>query len=343
MIAKTIQSLLDSDYPGEFEIVVVDDGSKDETAAVVERLSAANPLLRLIRQPNAGKSRALRNALTQARFDLVVFLDADTLFEKNTLREIVAPFASPLVGAVSGNARVGNLRTFVARCQSLEYICGFNLDRRAYTEWNCITVVPGAVSALRRSAIEAAGGFSDDTLAEDTDLTLTLHRLGYHIAYAPDAVAWTEAPETWRTLAKQRFRWAFGTLQCLWKHRDIVFNPRFGSLGFFSLPGIWFFQILLVALTPLVDAILLFSLITGHAAAIGWYFIIFLALDLGLAMLACYMEDEPLRRAFAIIPMRIIYRPLLAWVIWKALLRAVKGAIVGWGKLERTGAVPSRA
>ena len=340
VIAKTLRSVLETDYAGEIEVVVVDDGSTDNTAAEVER--AADPRIRLLRQPNAGKSSALRHGLASARFDLVVFLDADTLFERGTLRAIVAPFSNPLIGAVSGNARVGNPRSFVARCQSLEYICGFNLDRRAYSEWNCVTVVPGAVSALRRSAIVAAGGFSDDTLAEDTDLTLTLHRLGYHIAYAPGAIAWTEAPETWRTLAKQRFRWAFGTMQCLWKHRDLVFNPRFGSLGFFSLPGIWFFQIVLVALTPLVDVILLFSLLTGHATAIGWYFLIFLALDLGLATLACYMEDEPLRRAFTIIPMRIIYRPLLAWVIWKAMIRAVKGAIVGWGKLERTGAVAMR-
>src|SRR5205085_3560462 len=138
------------------------------------------------------------------------------------------------------------------------------------TEWNCITVVPGAVSALRQSAIEAAGGFSNDTLAEDTDLTLTMHRLAYRIEYAPEAVAWTEAPETFRTLAKQRFRWAFGAMQCLWKHRDLIFNPRFGALGWFSLPNIWFMQIGLVAVTPLVDALLLYSLIFGQATGI-WY------------------------------------------------------------------------
>ena len=342
VIAKTLHSVLKTDYAGDIEVVVVDDGSKDDTAAEVERVAAADSRVRLIRQANAGKSHALRHGLANATHGIIVFLDADTLFERGTLSAIVAPFSHPLIGAVSGNARVGNLRSFVARCQSLEYICGFNLDRRAYSEWNCVTVVPGAVSAIRRSAIVAAGGFSDDTLAEDTDLTLTLHRLGYQIAYAPEAIAWTEAPETWRTLAKQRFRWAFGTMQCLWKHRDIVFNPRFGSLGWFSLPGIWFYQILLVALTPLVDAILLFSLFSGHAAAIGWYFLIFLALDLGLAMLSCYMEDEPLRRAFTIIPMRIIYRPLLAWVIWQAIIRVLKGAIVGWGKLERTGTVTAR-
>ena len=342
VIAKTLRSIVDTNYGGEIEVVVVDDGSKDDTSAQIESVAAGEPRIRLIRQPNGGKSRALRTGLAQARHGIVVFLDADTLFERGTLHALVAPFANPLIGAVSGNARVGNLRTFVARCQSLEYICGFNLDRRAYTEWNCITVVPGAVSAIRRTAIEAAGGFSDDTLAEDTDLTLALHRLGYHIAYAPDAVAWTEAPETWRTLAKQRFRWAFGTMQCLWKHRDIVFNPRFGSLGWFSLPGIWFFQIGLVALTPLVDVILIYSLLSSHAVAIWYYFVIFLMLDLFLAMLACYLEEEPLHRAFTIVPMRLAYRPLLAWVVWKAILRATKGALVGWGKLERTGSVTAR-
>jgi cellulose synthase/poly-beta-1,6-N-acetylglucosamine synthase-like glycosyltransferase len=343
VIAKTVRSVLETDYAGEFEVLVVDDGSKDDTAGEVARVAAEDARVRLLRQANAGKSSALTRGLAQARHGVLVFLDADTIFERGTLGAIVQPLAKPLVGAVSGHALVGNLRTFIARCQSLEYICGFNLDRRAYTEWNCITVVPGAVSALRKSAIDVAGGFSHDTLAEDTDLTLTLHRLGYRIEYAPDAVAWTEAPETFATLAKQRARWAFGTMQCLWKHRDLVFNPRFGALGWFSLPGIWFFQILLVAIAPLVDAVLLYSLIFGQAAAIWYYFAAFLVLDVFLALLACRIEGERASKALIIVPMRFVYRPLLSWVIWKSIIRAMKGALVGWGKLERTGAVPSRA
>ena len=163
---------------------------------------------------------------------------------------------------------MGNLRTFIARCQALEYTCGFNLDRRAYTRWNCITVVPGAIGAARKSAIAAAGWLSLDTLAEDTDLTLSLHRQGYRVEYAPAAIAWTEAPETVRTLARQRFRWAYGTLQCLWKHRDMIFNWRYRALGWFSLPSVWFFQIILVAITPLVDFLLLASLPFGIWAAV---------------------------------------------------------------------------
>ena len=343
VIQKTLRSLLDTAYPGEVEIIVVDDGSRDDTAAQVEKLAGEDARIRLVRQPNLGKAGALRHGVAQSRNEILVFLDADTQFERATLGALVAPLACPLVGAVSGNARVGNLGTFVARCQSLEYICGFNLDRRAYTEWNCITVVPGAVSALRRSAIVAAGGFSDDTLAEDTDLTLMLHRLGYHIEYAPAAVAWTEAPEAYEGLAKQRFRWAFGTMQCLWKHRDLIFDPRFGALGWFSLPNIWFLQIGLVAVTPLVDGILLYSLILGHALGIWYWFAAVLGLDLFLATLACWLDGERLYKALLILPMRFVYRPLLAWVIWRSIFRAIKGAFVAWGKLERTASVPSRA
>jgi cellulose synthase/poly-beta-1,6-N-acetylglucosamine synthase-like glycosyltransferase len=343
VIAKTLRSVIETDFAGDLEVIVVDDGSKDNTTEEVERIAAGDSRVILVRQPNRGKATALRNGVGRARHEIIVFLDADTMFERGTLGALVEPFGNPLVGAVSGNARVGNLRTFVARCQSLEYICGFNLDRRAYTEWNCITVVPGAISALRKSAIEAAGGFSHDTLAEDTDLTLTLHRLRYRIEFAADAVAWTEAPETFRTLARQRFRWAFGTMQCLWKHRDMVFTLKYGALGWFSLPNIWFFQIGLVAITPLVDAILLYSIFFGVAGVIWYYFVIFLGLELFLSALACWMEGEPVGKAWISVPMRLIYRPLLAYVIWRSILRAMKGALVGWGKLERTASVPSRA
>jgi len=343
VIAKTLRSVLGTDHAGELEVVVVDDGSQDDTAAEVEHIADGDSRVRLIQQTNAGKSAALDRALAHSRHGIVVFLDADTLFQRCTIPRLVEALAHPLVGAVSGHACVGNAHNFVTRCQSLEYLCGFNLDRRAYTAWNCVTVVPGAISAYRRSAIEAAGGFSHDTLAEDTDMTLTLHRLGYRIAYAPDAIAWTEAPETWGALAKQRFRWAFGTMQCLWKHRDMTFNPRFRALGLFALPSVWFFHIVLVAIVPFADAVLVWSIVTGYATSLAGYLAVFLAMDLLLAALACWLEREPLRRALLILPMRFAYRWLLAWVIWKSIRRAIRGALVGWGKLERTGTATAQA
>ncbi|HWY51054.1 MAG TPA: glycosyltransferase [Chthoniobacterales bacterium] len=343
VIAGTLRSLLSTDYTGELEIIVVDDGSRDETAAEVERVADVDPRVRLLRQENRGKARALQRALAAVRHGIVVFVDADTHFQRDTLSSLLDPFGDETIGAVSGHAKVGNLRTFIARCQSLEYTCGFNLDRRAYTRWNCITVVPGAISAIRKEAIDQAGGLSLQTLAEDTDLTLALHKDRQRIVYVPQAIAWTEAPESVRTLARQRFRWAYGTLQCLWKHRDMVFNWNYRALGWFSLPSVWFFQIVLVAVTPMVDLFLLASLPFGAWSAVLPFVITFLSMDVILATLACILEREPITRAWRILPMRLIYRPMLSYCIWKAIFRAIKGAWVSWGKLERTASVPVRA
>ena len=343
VIGETLRAVLGTDYPGEMEVFVVDDGSQDRTAAEVEAMAVSDPRVRLLRQENRGKARALQRGLAAMRTGVVVFLDADTHCQRDTLRRLVQPFANERVGAVSGHAKVGNLRTFIAKCQALEYTCGFNLDRRAYTRWNCMTVVPGAISAIRKSAIDDAGGLSLETLAEDTDLTLALHKRSQRIVYVPEAIAWTEAPETVRTLARQRFRWAYGTLQCLWKHRDMVFNWRYRALGWFSLPSVWFFQIILVAITPMVDLFLLASLPFGAWRAVLPFVIAFLSMDVVLATLACILERESVLRAWRILPMRLIYRPMLSYVIWKAIFRAVKGAFVSWGKLERTASVPARA
>jgi cellulose synthase/poly-beta-1,6-N-acetylglucosamine synthase-like glycosyltransferase len=343
VIAETLRALLTSDYKGEVEVIVVDDGSRDETAAEVERVAHVDPRVRLLQQENRGKAWALQRGLGVVHHGIVVFIDADTQSQPDTLPRLLEPFADARIGAVSGHAKVGNLRTFIARCQALEYTCGFNLDRRAYNRWNCITVVPGAISAIRKDAIDEAGGLSLQTLAEDTDLTLSLHKHRQRIVYVPGAIAWTEAPESVRTLARQRFRWAYGTLQCLWKHRDMVFNWNYRALGWFSLPSIWFFQIILVAITPMVDLFLLASLPFGAWSAVMPFVITFLAMDLILATLACILEREPIVRAWRILPMRLIYRPMLSYCIWKAILRAVKGAWVSWGKLERTASVPVRA
>jgi cellulose synthase/poly-beta-1,6-N-acetylglucosamine synthase-like glycosyltransferase/peptidoglycan/xylan/chitin deacetylase (PgdA/CDA1 family)/spore germination protein YaaH len=343
LIAQTLRTLLATDYTGEIEVVIIDDGSTDQTAAEIERVTQNESRIRLFRQENRGKARALQRGLAAARNEIVVFLDADTQCQRDTIPRLLEPFADERIGAVSGHAKVGNLRTFIARCQALEYTCGFNLDRRAYNRWQCITVVPGAISAIRKDAINEAGGLSLETLAEDTDLTLSLHRHRQRMVYVPEAIAWTEAPETVGTLARQRSRWAYGTLQCLWKHRDMVFNWNYRALGWFSLPSIWFFQIILVAVTPMVDLFLLVSLPFGAWNAVLPFVITFLAMDVLLATLACVLEREPILRAWRILPMRLIYRPMLSYCVWKAILRAIKGVWVSWGKLERTASVPVRA
>ena len=228
-ITATINSLRASDHP--IEILVVDDGSTDDTASIVRALNYSN--VRLIRQANAGKPAALNNGIRHAKHDIVVMIDGDTVFEPKTISTLVQPFARPWVGAVSGNAKVANRNKIVGRWQHIEYVIGFNIDRRIQDLTGSMTTIPGAVGAFRRKALLQAGGVSEDTLAEDTDLTMAVCSAGWEIVYEERARAWTEAPTTLRQLWRQRYRWSYGTMQAMWKHRGAIFKsgPAVGWAG----------------------------------------------------------------------------------------------------------------
>jgi cellulose synthase/poly-beta-1,6-N-acetylglucosamine synthase-like glycosyltransferase len=195
-IAATVRSMVTSTYGGRIEIVVVDDGSTDGTAVIARSLGI--PYVRVIRQPNSGKPGALSRGIAEARSDILVLVDGDTVFQPDTLGRLITPLAAGDVGAVSGNTKVANRRGFLGGWQHLEYVMGFNLDRRLFDLLGTIPTVPGAIGAFRRAALAAAGGISSDTLAEDTDLTMALCRSPWRVVYAPDAIAWTEAPSTLR-------------------------------------------------------------------------------------------------------------------------------------------------
>ena len=352
VVNKTIETLLSSDYPN-LEIIVVDDGSKDRTADVVREKYGHDTRVTVIRKENGGKASALNLGIRQCRGDILVALDADTVFNRDTISKLVRHFADPGVGAVSGNVKVGNRNNPLTIWQAVEYITSQNFDRRAFDLLNCITVVPGAVGAWRRDAVVLAGMYSSQTLAEDTDLTFKVRRLGYRIVTDNEALAYTEAPESLRNLGKQRFRWAFGTLQCLWKHRSALFNPEFGTFGFVAMPSLWIYQIAFQALAPIVDATIVWSLLyqtfiapnSSHSDLVMLltYWTVFSAVELLGAAVAFHLDGED-KRLLPWLPLqRFVYRQLMYGVIIKSLGYAVAGSRVGWGKFERKGSVQQPA
>ncbi len=265
VVARTISGILASSYRN-LEVIVVDDGSHDNTFGVLQSAFGTDPRVALIRIANGGKANALNVGLSRAKGEIIVALDADTQFNRDTIGRLVRWFADETVGAVAGNAKVGNRINMITRWQALEYIVAQNLERRALAALGTLTVVPGAVGAWRRSVLNELGGFRGDTLAEDQELTIAVQQAGYRVVFDSSAIAWTEAPATARALAKQRFRWAYGTLQCLWKYRRMTFNPRYGALGMIALPQVWLFQILLTALAPLADLLLVWQLVWQYIA-----------------------------------------------------------------------------
>lgn len=356
VIEATLTSLLISDYDN-FEIIVVDDGSTDRTSDVVREKFSGEPRVRLFTVANAGKANALNYGLRHAKGEVVIALDADTVFAPQAIGALAHRFYDPRIGAVAGNAKVGNRINIVTRWQALEYITSQNMDRRAFASLNCITVVPGAVGAWRRDLLTEAGGFTSDTLAEDQDLTLRIRRLGYKIGYEEGAIAWTEAPATLRSLAKQRFRWAYGTLQCMWKHRDALFRPRYGALGFVAMPNVWIFQIIFPLISPVMDLMLFYTL---FAAGVDWleqpsgytmtnlhqvlfYYALFLTIDWLTACFAFVLERrERWGLLWWIFLQRFCYRQVMYYVMIKSVAVAVRGVLVGWGKLERKATVEAQ-
>jgi len=336
VIVRTVDSLL-AQEPKVLEVVCVDDGSKDQTLAVLHARFDANPRVRILGKQNGGKSSALNLGFAEARGEIVVALDSDTLFVPDTVAELCAPFADPRVAAVAGNAKVGNRVNRLTRWQALEYVTAQNLERRSWDLLGAVPVVPGAVGAWRRKAVLDAGGFHEDTLAEDTDLTLRLIAAGFRVVYAEHALAYTEAPEKAAALLKQRFRWTYGVLQACWKHKARLLRPGGGVLGWVILPAFAIYQFLVPLIAPLVDLLLLISLLRGQLGATLGYYLLFFALDLLLSAAAILLEGEDLGLLLGLFVQRIAYRQLLWVALVRSLWSAIAGFAVGWGKLARTG------
>ena len=342
---RTVKSLLSQNYP-QLEIIFVDDGSKDGTYAKVGEYFLDNPKVHVFTKSNGGKASALNFGIQKSKADFVVCIDADTQLKTDAVTELMKKFDDVNVAAVAGNVKVGNQINMITRWQSIEYVTSQNFDRRAFDLLNCITVVPGAIGAFRKDAVLIAGGFTTDTLAEDCDLTMRMHIQGYTIRNCTSAISYTEAPETFRQFLKQRFRWSFGVMQCFWKHRDTVFNPRYKNFGMIAMPNILIYQMILPILAPLADIILVLSLIAASFGVIVasvphiiLYYIIFTFIDIAGAALAFAFEKENHFKLIWMLPQRLIYRQLMYYILIKSFNKAIKGELQGWGALKRTGSV----
>jgi cellulose synthase/poly-beta-1,6-N-acetylglucosamine synthase-like glycosyltransferase len=332
-IAASLRSLVASDWPHGLSVVVVDDGSTDSTPDIVARLGLRRTYL--VRQVNQGKPAALNAGLAVAGTEVVVMVDGDTVFEPGTIAELVAPFADPRVGATSGNAKVANRGSLLGRWQHIEYVMGFNLDRRLLASLGTIVTIPGAVGAFRAAALRDVRGVSEDTIAEDTDLTIAIQRAGWRVAYQDRAIAWTEAPSTLGDLWRQRYRWCYGTMQAVWKHRRAVIERR--SIGLIGLPYALVFQVIVALLAPIVDVAAVYGLLTSQGPAVVGAWLAFTAVQVALAAFALRLDGESLRPLWAVPLQQIAYRQLMYLVVIQSVATALAGTRLRWQKLRRLG------
>ena len=356
VIARTVRSVLISNYKN-LHIIVIDDGSKDETYKVVTETYAAEIAegrVSVLTKPNGGKAEALNYALARIDEDIYVGIDADGVIAHDAISRLVCHFANPHIGAVAGNAKVGNRVNLWTRWQALEYITSQNFERRALDLFDVVMVVPGAIGAWRTAAVKAGGGYHPDTVAEDADLTMNLLEQGYAVIYEDQALAFTEAPINANGLARQRFRWSFGILQAVFKHRGAIARRR--AMGLFALPNIVIFQILLPLVSPLIDLMFVAGVIhyfidkhfhpettsTADLFKLLTFFAAFILIDFAASALAFLLERKhPASKGdawllFHIWIQRFTYRQLFSWVLLRTVKRAIDGKSFSWDKLERT-------
>ena len=356
VIARTIRSVMLSNYKN-LRIVVIDDGSKDatyQTALEAYPDQIASGRLTVLTKPNGGKADALNFALEHIDEEIYVGIDADGVIAHDAVSMLVPHFANPKIGAVAGNAKVGNRVNLWTRWQALEYITSQNFERRALDLFDVVMVVPGAIGAWRTAAVRAGGGYHTNTVAEDADLTMNLLEQGYSVIYEDSALAFTEAPVNADGLKRQRFRWSFGILQALYKHKGAIAKHR--AMGLFALPNILIFQILLPLVSPFIDLMFIFGVLhylvdkyfhpetasTDSLLKLLTFFFAFLVIDFAASALAFALERKhPASKGdawllFHIWIQRFTYRQVFSLVLFKTVKRAIDGKPFAWDKLERT-------
>jgi len=356
VIVRTIRSVMMSNYKN-LRIVVIDDGSTDNTyraARDAYPADLASGRLMVLTKPNGGKADALNFGLEHIDEEIYIGIDADGVIAHDAITNLVCHFANPKIGAVAGNAKVGNRVNLWTRWQALEYITSQNFERRALDLFDVVIVVPGAIGAWRTAAVKAGGGYHTNTVAEDADLTMNLLEQGCSVIYEDRALAFTEAPVNANGLMRQRFRWSFGILQAIFKHRAAITRRR--AMGLFALPNTLIFQILLPLVSPLIDLMFVAGVVSYfynkhfHPEAASSasfekllvFFLAFLIIDFIASALAFMLERKhPASKGdawllFHIWIQRFTYRQVFSFVLLRTIKRAIDGKPFAWDKLERT-------
>jgi cellulose synthase/poly-beta-1,6-N-acetylglucosamine synthase-like glycosyltransferase/spore germination protein YaaH/peptidoglycan/xylan/chitin deacetylase (PgdA/CDA1 family) len=359
VIDRTVRSVLDSDYPN-LRAIVIDDGSTDSTLEVTRatfKKEIAAGRVTVLTKPNSGKADALNYGLEFVTEEFFVGIDADTIIAPDAISRLIPHFLDPKVAAMAGNAKVGNRVNLWTRWQALEYITSQNFERRALNTLNAVSVVPGAIGAWRTSAVRDAGCYQHDTVAEDADLTMALLQAGYKVNYEDRALAYTEAPSTANGLMRQRFRWSFGIMQAVWKHKAAI--KQKGALGWVALPNVAIFQILLPLVSPFIDIMFVVGTVTyfvnkyfhpesanpASFQRLVVYFALFMVIDFIASSIAFALERQTPngKRDFWLLGhvwlQRFAYRQLFSLVLIKTLKRAIQGGTFAWDKLERKATV----
>jgi poly-beta-1,6 N-acetyl-D-glucosamine synthase len=336
-LANCIDSLARQTYP-DCEVIIVNDGSTDDTLSVARQMTRRHsPLIRVIDKKNGGKATALNSGIARANGEIIICVDADSIFMEDTVEQLVLSFQDPEVAAVGGNVKVANRTKALGRQQALEYITGLTLQRKAFAYLGCMQVISGAIGAFRRDALQAVGGYSSSTIVEDMDTTIELVRRGYKVVYNPLAIAFTEAPEHLGDFLKQRYRWTFGGFQVLAKHRDALWQQQNKRIGYIGLPYFLIFPWFDVLVSALVVAALLRIAVSGSDLYVLFIYMGMCFLQALLITYALATDKEDKKLLFMVFTDTLIYYHLLSFTTLKAGINYLFKKKTSWNKLERYG------
>jgi biofilm PGA synthesis N-glycosyltransferase PgaC len=343
VVSDSIKSLLELDYLN-YEIIIVNDGSTDKTKQVAESLVGFQKGLRgdvkvsLIDKPNGGKSSALNAGIKHSKAEIVLCMDGDSQLSPDSITIAVRHFTNPEIGAVAGNVKVLNRRKLFTDLQALEYIEGLNMARSAQSFVKLVNIIPGPIGLFRKKAVEEAGYYSNETFAEDADLTLKILANGWKIYYEPNSISYTEAPEKLSQLLKQRYRWTRGILQSIRKHKRLMFNPTINFGDTFILWTMFYEALIWPAMNIAANLFFIVAAIFfGFTSLIFFWWAGLAFLDLVTALYCVAVEKEE----FRLVSYSLIYRMFFILMIDVSKLMSTIEEFLGirmtWGKLERVG------